>query len=340
MSKIKEGYYSAIYFLKTAAILKNERPDDIITIQFFQRENNVKLAGINECVKLIKAEAIDPSSLKIYALTDGDLINAFEPVLKITGHYYQFGYLEGIIDGILARQTSIATNCYRLIQVANNKPIIYMNDRNDYYYTQENDGYAANVGGISNFVTQAQLAKVNPNTEPIGTVPHALIQAFNGDLIAALHAYKKHFPTEKLVALVDYNNDVINDSLKVAKEFPDLFAVRIDTSKALVDKYFIGKEAEFKGEDIHGVNKHLIKALRQELDRHYFTNVKIIVSSGFTANIIEDFEKENIPVDFYGVGQSLAKLTIGFTGDAVLINGQPQAKYGRHNIESTRLQKK
>nr|WP_227991321.1 hypothetical protein [Spiroplasma poulsonii] len=35
MSKIKAGYYSAVYFLKTANILKNEKPSDIVTMQFF-----------------------------------------------------------------------------------------------------------------------------------------------------------------------------------------------------------------------------------------------------------------------------------------------------------------
>ncbi|WP_425379818.1 nicotinate phosphoribosyltransferase [Spiroplasma endosymbiont of Stenodema calcarata] len=340
MSKIKDGYYSAIYFLKTANILKNERPNDIVTMQFFQREENVILAGVDECVELLKTEASNPDILQIMALNDGDLIQPNEPVLKITGHYYQFGYLEGIIDGILARQTSIATNCHRILQVANNKPVIYMNDRSDYYYNQENDGYAAKVGGITNFVTTAQVAKLTNNYEPMGTVPHALIQAFNGDLIAALYAYQRFYPTDKLVALVDYNNDVITDTLKVATEFSNLYAVRIDTSQALVDKYFHGKEKQYPIGEINGVNKHLVSALRQALDQQGYRHIKIIVSSGFNVAKIRDFEKEGVPVDIYGIGQALAKINIGFTGDAVQLNGVDQAKFGRHNIVSNRLVKK
>ncbi len=340
MSKIKTGYYSAVYFLKTANILKNEKPNDIITMQFFQREENVILAGVNECVELLKTEAFNPETLEITALTDGDVIQPNELVLKVTGHYYQFGHLEGIIDGILARQTSIATNCHRILQVANNKPVIYMNDRSDYYYNQENDGYAAKVGGITNFVTTAQVTKLTGNYEPMGTVPHALIQAFNGDLIVALHAYQRFYPTDKLVALVDYNNDVITDTLKVAVEFPNLYAVRVDTSQALVDKYFFGKEKQYPFGEINGVNKHLVCALRQQLDQQGYDYVKIIVSSGFNVQKIIEFEKEGVPVDIYGVGQSLAKINIGFTGDAVQLNGVDQAKFGRHNIISNRLVKK
>ncbi|PQP77977.1 nicotinate phosphoribosyltransferase [Spiroplasma sp. ChiS] len=340
MGKIKAGYYSAIYFLKTANILKNEKPNDLITMQFFQREENVILAGVNECVELLKTEAFNAESLEITALTDGDLIQTNEPVLKVTGHYYQFGHLEGIIDGILARQTSIATNCYRVLQAANNKPVIYMNDRSDYYYNQENDGYAAKIGGITNFVTTAQVTKLVGNYEPIGTVPHALIQAFNGDLIAALKAYQKFYPTDKLVALVDYNNDVITDTLQVADAFSNLYAVRVDTSQSLIDKYFLGKEDKYPISEINGVNKHLICALRQALNKVGYRHIKIIVSSGFNTQKIQDFEKEGVPVDIYGVGESLAKINIGFTGDAVQLNGVDQAKVGRSNITSKRLVKK
>ena len=42
------------------------------------------------------------------------------------------------------------------------------------------------------------------------------------------------------------------------------------------------------------------------MDKENFYHVKIIVSSGFNAKIIKKFEEENIPVDVYGVGQSLS----------------------------------
>ncbi|AGM25441.1 nicotinate phosphoribosyltransferase [Spiroplasma chrysopicola] len=340
MSKIKDGFYSAVYFQKTAKILKIERPNDIVTMQFFQRSDNVKLCGINECVDLIRQEAFNPETLEVWSLADGDLINANEPVLKIIGHYSNFGHLEGLIDGILARQTSIATNCYRVLQAAPSKGIIFMNDRNDYYYNQATDGYAAYIGGIRKFVTAAQVSLLPEKLTPMGTVPHALIQAFNGDLVSALEAYQKHFPTEELVALVDYNNDVINDSLLVAKTFPKLAAVRVDTSQALTDKYFLGKEEQYLTTPVNGVSKELIQTLRKVLDENGYNGVKIIVSSGFTAEKIAMFEAVQVPVDIYGVGQSLAKLSVGFTGDLVILNNVKQAKFGRNNIETKRLVKR
>jgi nicotinate phosphoribosyltransferase len=66
-------------------------------------------------------------------------------------------------------------------------------------------------------------------------------------------------------------------------------------------------------------------------------HVKIIVSSGFDVKKIAWFEAEKTPVDIYGVGEAITKERINFTGDIVLIDGKPQAKIGRKNIESGRL---
>ncbi len=52
-----------------------------------------------------------------------------------------------------------------------------------------------------------------------GDDAHALIQMFNGDVVEAAKAYHKKFPEDELVVLIDYNNDVITDALRVAREF-------------------------------------------------------------------------------------------------------------------------
>src|SRR5699024_6901837 len=153
----------------------------------------------------------------------------------------------------------------------------------------------------------------------MGTMPHALIQMFRGDIVAATKAYYETFPNDEIMTLVDYNNDVITDSLKVAKEFGEkLSAVRVDTSKTLVDKYFLRNHHLMGTFDPRGVNPELIFALRRALDNEGFTYVKIVASGGFTEEKIMRFERQNVPVDMYGVGSSLLKIKIGFTGDNVL----------------------
>lgn len=92
---------------------------------------------------------------------------------------------------------------------------------------------------------------------------------------------------KKITALVDYNNDVINDALKAANTTGNrLYAVRADTSKNLIDKYFNDKDTS--GFDhMEFVKRVEIFALRKALDENGFSYVKIVVSSCFTPKIIK-----------------------------------------------------
>ncbi|AJC48857.1 nicotinate phosphoribosyltransferase [Allofrancisella guangzhouensis] len=336
-NQIQNGFYSAKYFLKTQQILGQQSFSAIVLLQFFQRKEKATLCGIDEAIALIKKFAKNYNKLEIKALHDGDRISAFEPVLTIKGEYKDFGFLEGIIDGILARRTSLATNASNLVNLLNpNQEIIFMGDREDIYTTQSGDGYAVNIGGIKKVATDAMGAWTG--VKGIGTMPHALIQNFNGNLVKACQAYIDTFPDEPLIALVDYNNDIVIDSLKVAHEFGQrLTAIRVDTSPTMVDKYFLRNLDHMGSFDPRGVNSELIKVLRRSLDKEGFHHVKIIASGNFDYEKIKQFQGDSTPVDIYGVGSSLLKIKIGFTGDCVELNGKPQAKLGRKKLDSDRL---
>src|SRR5699024_4082063 len=118
---------------------------------------------------------------------------------------------------IFARRTAVATNVYNVVKAAQPKPVIFMGDRDDHFTQQAGDGYAAFIGGSTAQATHAMNEWWGK--KGMGTMPHALIQMFRGDIVAATKAYHDIFPEDELMALVDYNNDVITDSLKVAKEF-------------------------------------------------------------------------------------------------------------------------
>ena len=339
--RIREGWFSAVYFLKTREIIQKLKPETEVTMQFFQRENAV-LCGTDEAIALLQTFAENPQDLEVYSLKDGDKITPFETVLTVKGKYADFGYLEGIIDGILARRTSVATNVYNVKHAAKSagitKPIIFMGDRDDHYTTQAGDGYAAFMGGSTAQATHAMNEWWG--NEGMGTMPHALIQMFNGDLVEAGRAYQEVFPNEDLIILVDYNNDVISDALKVAREFGrKLKAIRVDTSRTMIDQYFIRNPELLGTFDPRGANPPLIFALRKALDEEGFGHVQIVVSGGFTVDRILEFENKGVPVDLYGVGGSLLKVSIGFTGDNVELNGIPQAKAGRKLRHNPRLER-
>ena len=339
--RVGEGWFSAVYFLKTKEIVEKKLTDNTVTMQFFQRGNSV-LCGTDEVIALIQTFATNPEELEIHSLKDGDKIEPFESVLTITGPYQNFGFLEGIIDGILARRTSVATNVYNVVKAARvsgvQKPVIFMGDRDDHFTQQAGDGYAAFIGGSTAQATHAMNEWWGK--EGIGTMPHALIQMFKGDILAASRAYHEIFPEDELMALVDYNNDVITDSLKVAHEFGEkLTAVRLDTSGTMVDKYFLRNYDLMGTFDPRGVNPELIFALREALDSEGFEHVKIVASGGFNQKKITAFEKRGVPVDMYGIGRDLLQVNIGFTGDNVLLNGKPEAKQGRVYRPNDRLER-
>jgi nicotinate phosphoribosyltransferase len=335
--ELGEGLYSANYFLKAQRIVSENAPDHIVTMQWFQRRDDAKLCGIDEAIAVLHTFANHPENLQILALDDGDIIMANEPVLKVTGKYEDFGFLESVIDGILARRSSVATNVYEVMKVIGDCPIFSMADRQDDYLTQPGDGYATYVAGIKKVSTDAQ--GLWTGVKGMGTMPHALIEICGGDVLKAADMYHKSFPNEKVTALIDYNNNVIVDSLKLAKHLEQLLlGVRVDTSKSLIDHYFDDKDTS--GFDPHGVSKELIFALRDALDKEGFDYVKITVSSSFSAEKIKEWVELKVPVDMYGVGTYFVNnMTCGFTGDLVKLDGKDEAKEGRKDYPNPKLKK-
>ena len=307
--RVGEGWFSAVYFLKTREIIEEFRPKSVVTMQFFQKENAV-LCGTDEVIALLQTFAKNPEELEINSLKDGDKISPFETVLTIHGPYENFGFLEGVIDGILARRTSVATNVYNVVQAARSV------DKENQLFSWEIVTIIIHnklvtvmqryIGGMSAQATHAMNEWWGKSG--MGTMPHALIQMFNGDVVEAAKAYHKKFPEDELVVLIDYNNDVITDALRVAREFGStLKGVRVDTSRTMIDQYFIRHPEVLGTFDPRGVNPSLVFALRKALDEEGFQHVDIVVTGGFDEKRIREFEAQNVPVDIYGVGSSLLK---------------------------------
>ncbi len=332
INKIRRGYYSALYFNRTKKILFEENNYKKVIMQIFQKKNNSVLCGVDETLELLKITTghfkknkwIDKSrELEIKHLKDGDKIYALEPVFHIRGPYAYFAHLESIYLGILARRTLIATKSRRVVDAANGKPVIFFADRFDHFSNQEGDGYAAHVGGITTVCTSAQAFLWKGKIA--GTIPHALIAINDGNTIKAVRQFSKHIK-DKVIALVDFDNDSVNTALKVAANLKNrLWGIRVDTAENIIDKSFAFK----KNKKYRGVNPSLIGLLRRELDRNGFPYVKIFVSGGFDEEKIKFFEKNNTPVDAYGVGSSLLKGGNDFTADIVMVEDKKIAKYGR-----------
>jgi nicotinate phosphoribosyltransferase len=334
VDEIKSGLYSDIYFLRTQEILNQADYHPTVTMQIFQRDY-ATLCGIDEAIALIKRCAYHPEKIKLRALHDGDKIEPWETVMTIEGDLADFSHLETVYLGIIARQTKVATNCAKAVEAANGKPVLFFPSRFDHYAVQKGDGYAAKIGGMTNVSTPANA--LTWGIEAAGTIPHALIAACGGDTLKATEMFDKYIdPKIGRVALVDFNNDCVGTSLKVARALGDkLYGVRLDTSDKMVDKSLIGQMGHFKPT---GVNEQLVRNVREALDAEGFNHVKIMVSGGFNPERIRLFETNKVPVDVYAVGSNIFATNADFTADIVLVDGKPCAKAGRSYSDNPRLE--
>ena len=168
VEKIKSGYYTDAYFLRSEEILNGDNHHPRVLMQIFARDN-VVLCGTDEVIALIKKCAFHPENITIHALHDGTEVKEWETVMTIEGDYADFAHLETIYLGIFARQSRIATNVRGVVKAANGKPVLFFPARYDIYQTQESDGYAAMIGGIKGFSTDANALAVGG--KGLGTIP-------------------------------------------------------------------------------------------------------------------------------------------------------------------------
>jgi nicotinate phosphoribosyltransferase len=325
VDEIKQGFYTDKYFERTREVLRADAHSPRVLMQVSGKHSGF-LSGIDEAIAILKLCSDDWSALTVNALYEGEPIEPWDTVMVIEGPYECFAHLETLYLGVLGRRSRICTNTRQLVEAARPKPVLYFGARQDFWAAQPGDGFAAQTGGASSVSTDAQASLFGGRG--IGTVPHALIAAYDGDTVRASRAFADHCAGVDLIALVDYENDCVRTSLEVARALEGrLWGVRLDTSEYLVDKSVIPQMGAFRPT---GVNPQLVWNVRNALDAEGFGEVKIVVSGGLNAARVRLFEEEKAPVDVYAIGSAIVHDgKFDFTGDVVLVDGKPQAKVGR-----------
>jgi len=368
--RLRDGYYSDEYFNRTKEILVKDDHRPIARMQFFQKNDSSCLCGIDEAIANMKvALGDDYDKLEVKALHDGDIVDAFETVMTIEGDYSLFPHVETITLGPMARRTKVATNVYNTVKEAKGKPVLFFPARFDIPQVQAGDGYAydtalkalgvdANAGG-NGVSTNAQGEWWG--SKALGTIPHALIAAYEGDTAKAALKFAEHIdPDVKRVVLVDYENDCVKTTLDVAQAMLEkynetgdkryeMFGVRLDTSGSMVDNSI--EMGQFKPT---GVNEQLVQNVYDALkakaaefedgstENVFYDNIGILVSGGFDAEKIRRFEDKDVPVMGYGVGSSMYRGNFDFTADIVSIQTdggwKDNAKVGRKYNPNLKLE--
>ena len=328
---LRSGWYSDKYFTRTKDILKRSRLHPRVTMQVFCRSHAV-LCGVGEVLAVLRACSDRPKELRVRTLYDGAHVKPWESVMHISGDYSSFAHLETIYLGILSRRTSVATAVRNVVDQAGGKEVLFFSSRFDHFSNQPGDGYAALTGGASSVSTDANGAWCGQ--KGVGTVPHGLIAASGGDTVKALLAFDQRTPKSvKRIALVDFDNDCVDTSLRVARALGrKLWGVRLDTAGDLWDRSIKHRTLRNRG-----VSIELVRNVRRALDRGGFRWVKIMISGGFTAERLAEFKRSKVPFDAVGVGAAFFRERVEFTADIVQVNGLPCAKVGRKFRPNRRL---
>lgn len=381
----QEGYtFQGQAALKDLDCSKVETGELEVEMQFFSRRKPLGvIVGIEEALSILKEccgyfdqDGIFINTydqLEVEAVPEGTIVEyngdplQIKPILRIKGQYRYFAMLETPILGVLTESTRIATNVFQALKAANGKSLLFFPARFSHYCLQAVHGYAYKIAvDVYNkkytkecqaFVSteaQAQWWEAHGS----GTTAHAYIAVFLGDTVETMLQFARILsPQIPRIALVDFHNDCVGETIKVLEamfrefyrlkkagedqeaERYKLFGVRMDTSGNMVDKSI--QPLGNKKLDC-GVNPRLVwnvkKALQEtcqnwtELDqegrklaRRWCQEIKIVATGGFNAQRIGEFEQLGVPVDLYGVGSSLlsncshCETTSDFTADIVQV---------------------
>ena len=309
---VLSGQTADIYFAHTIEILRKEGLNPVATMEVFPSRAGI-LCGIIE-VKALLAKVLPEGegNREVWALDEGDAMDAKEVVLRITAPYQSYGLYETAIDGTLSHCSGWATAARQCVEAAKGIPLISFGVRHVHPSVVAVMDYAAMIGGCTgcSSIVGAKLAGIRPS----GTMPHALILII-GDTVKATRTFDKHMPPEvPRISLVDTFKDEAEESLRVAEALGEkLSSVRLDTP---------GERG--------GVTSELVKEVRTRLDLAGFKHVRIFVSGGIDPERITYFIESGAPVDGFGVGSYISGAKpIDFTADLHEVEGKPIAKRGR-----------
>ena len=295
---------------RTLSVLRGEGVNPHVTMEFSPSRGGV-FCGLRE-VRSLLAKVLPETGIEVWALEEGEVMEANEVALRINAPYSTFGLYETALCGVLSSCSGWAAAARECAEAAGGLPVLAMGARHVHPNVASVIDYAAVTGGCVSCSTilGARLARVTP----AGSMPHAL-PLLMGDTLSAVEAFDRRMPSEiPRIALVDTFRDEAEEALSVAHAMGDgLRGISVDTAK-----------------ERGGVSVEFVRELRARLDQAGFRHVEIYVSGGFTARKIRDFVEARAPVNGFSVGEFISGAPPNnFAADIHEIDGKPIAKRGR-----------
>ncbi len=303
---------------------------------------------------------------------EGDWVGAGEPLLYLSGSFRHLADLETLYLQKLGACCVAAYNAYTMCIDLPHIAFMAMDARHCAgtemaemmaYAASVGSLAARNQGGATGFVGNASDATAHyfGKDKGLGTMPHALI-GYAGTTLRAAEMFVETFPEQDLTVLVDYFGREVSDGLEVCRRFPEMAAagrlgIRLDThggrfvegldpqtSYAVLERYApksirgYRTETELRYLVGTGVSAAAVWHLREQLDAHGFTKVKIVASSGFGPAKCKVMAFSRAPIDVIGTGSYLPEVwsETYATSDIIAYDGVPKVKIGREFLLAKR----
>ena len=214
----------------------------------------------------------------IYAIDDGRIIFQEEPIIQVEAPLPVAQILETFVMNLIHRHILLASKAARIYAEAKGKILVDFGMRRAHGF---DSAMAASLSALMcgwHSTSNLEAGKLY-NLPVSGTMAHSFIMVLGEE--EAFKEFYKHYP-QKAIYLVDTYDvlEAIKKTIKLAKEGYKPLGVRIDS----------------------GDIPTLVREVRKMLDQEGLTDVKIIVSGGVDEYQIHEWEKENLPIDGYGVG--------------------------------------
>jgi nicotinate phosphoribosyltransferase len=229
---------------------------------------------------------------EIFAMPEGTIFFANEPVLEVTAPIIEAQMIETFLLNTMGFQSMIASKAARCVHVAGNRPLIDFSLRRT--QGQDAGNNVARSTYIAGFSATSNVLAGQRFGIPIsGTMAHSYVEAFTGDL-AAFSAYSKTFPDNSIFLIDTYDTiDGAKHAVTIAKQMKEnghsLIGVRLDS----------------------GDMADLSQKVRKIFDDAGLFDVKIFASSGFDEFKIAKVIDQGAKIDAFGVGTK-----VGVSADA------------------------
>jgi nicotinate phosphoribosyltransferase len=313
--------FTDLYELTMAASYFAHQVFSTATFSLFTRDNHLKrnffvAAGLEDVLNELAAYRFSEQDIKylqttgifsndflsylaglrfsgeIFAMPEGTIFFANEPVLEVTAPIIEAQMIETFLLNTMGFQSMIASKAARCVHVAGNRPLIDFSLRRtqgqDAGHNVARSTYIAGFAATSNVLAGQRFGI------PIsGTMAHSYVEAFSGDL-AAFSAYSKTFPDTSIFLIDTYDTiDGAKHAVTIAKQMKEngnsLIGVRLDS----------------------GDMADLSQKVRKIFDDAGLFDVKIFASSGFDEFKIAKVIDQGAKIDAFGVGTK-----VGVSADA------------------------